>query len=326
VVKTDRRVGLLFALFLGLLTIATFRSAWLGVVRGNSLKGRAVAQQVQVMTVPARRGTITDRHGVDLAVSEDAVTVFANPFLIRQPTAVAQRVAPLVNRPYAEVLQALADRKRGFVYLARKLDPSVEPKIKALHIAGIGTMTEPKRLYPQNTLAAQLLGSVGTDNWGLAGLEQLREKSLHGSDGKEQIVKDGAGQPISIVEQKRSEPGEDMKLTIDSVIQQKAEDVLAGVGQTYRPKGATALVLNPRNGEILALANWPSVNANELGSAPAYARQDRAVSVNYEPGSTFKAMTVSGALESRLITPGTSFDLPHTIKIADRTIKKSHDR
>src|SRR5437763_3604697 len=276
-VNTDRRVGLLFALFLGLLTLATFRSAWLGVVRGDSLKGRAVAQQVQVLTVPARRGTITDRHGVDLAVSEDAVTVFANPFLIKDPTGAAQRVAPLVDRPYAQVLQELADRKRGFVYLARKLDPSVDPKVKALHIAGVGTMTEPKRLYPQNTLAAQLLGSVGTDNWGLAGLEQLREKSLHGSDGKERIVKDGAGQPISIVEEKRSDPGKDMRLTIDSVIQQKAEDVLAGVGQTYRPKGATAMVLDPRNGEILAPANSPPVNANDMSSAPAYARQDRAV-------------------------------------------------
>src|SRR5213080_1071595 len=266
-VKVDRRIGLLFAAFLVLLTFATLRSAWLGIVRGDSLKGRAVAQQVQDMTVPARRGTITDRHGLDLAVSEDAVTVFANPFLIRQPTTVAQRVAPIVNRPYAQVLEALADRSRGFVYLARKLDPSDDAKVKALHVAGIGTMTEPKRLYPQNTLAAQLLGSVGTDNWGLAGLEQLREKSLHGSDGKERIVKDGAGKPISIVEEKRSQSGKDLRLTIDSVIQQKAEDVLAGVGQTYRPKGATALVLDPHNGGILALANWPSVNANELGSA-----------------------------------------------------------
>jgi cell division protein FtsI (penicillin-binding protein 3) len=326
VVKTDRRVGLLFALFLGLLILATLRASWLGIVRGDSLKGRAVAQQVQDMTVPARRGTITDRHGTDLAVSEDAVTVFANPFLIREPTSVAQRVAPLIDRPYPEVLQELANRKRGFVYLARKLDPSVEPKVKALHVAGIGTMTEPKRLYPQNALAAQLIGSVGTDNWGLSGLEQLKEKSLHGSDGKERIVKDGAGQPISIVEEKRSDPGKDLRLTIDAAIQQKAEDVLAGVGQTYRPKGATAMVMDPRNGEILALANWPPVNANDLGSAPPYARQDRAVSVNYEPGSTFKAVTVSGALESKLITPSTSFDLPPTIQVADRTIKESHDR
>jgi cell division protein FtsI (penicillin-binding protein 3) len=323
---TDRRVGLLFALFLGLFTLATLRAGWLGVVRGDSLKGRAVAQQVQEMTVPARRGAITDRNGVDLAVSEDAVTVFANPFLIKDPTAAAQRVAALVNRPYAEVLSALANRRRGFVYLARKLDPSVDAKVKALHIAGIGTMTEPKRLYPRGTLAAQLLGSVGTDNWGLAGLEQLREKSLHGSDGKERIVKDGAGQPISIVEQKRSEPGKDLRLTIDSVIQQKAEDVLAGVGQTYRPKGATAVVMDPRNGEILALANWPQVNPNDLGTSTPDARQDRAVSVNYEPGSTFKAVTVSGALESRLITPGTSFDLPPTIQVADRVIKEAHDR
>src|SRR3954451_10931112 len=222
-VKVDRRIGLLFAGFLVLLTFATLRSAWLGIVRGDSLKGRAVAQQVEDMTVPARRGTITDRHGVDLAVSEDAVTVFANPFLIKQPTTVAQRVAPLVDRPYAQVLEELADRKRGFVYLARKLDPSVEAKVKALHVAGIGTMTEPKRLYPQNTLAAQLLGSVGTGKWGLAGLAPLREGRLRGKEGRERSVKHGAAKPISIVEENRSQAGKDMRLTIDSVIQQNAE-------------------------------------------------------------------------------------------------------
>jgi cell division protein FtsI (penicillin-binding protein 3) len=326
VVRADRRIGLLFAFFLGLFILATLRSSWLGVVRGNSLKSRAVAQQVQDMTVPARRGTITDRNGLELAVSEDAATVFANPFLIKNPSIVAERVAPLIGRQYSQVLAQLADRSRGFVYLARKLDPSVETKIKALRVAGLGTMTEPKRVYPQGSLAAQLLGSVGTDNWGLSGLEQLRESSLHGTDGKERIVKDGAGQPISIVEEKRSDSGKDLRLTIDAAIQQKTEDVLAGVGQTFQPRGATAVVMDPRNGEILALANWPPVNANDSASAAAYAQQDRAVAVNYEPGSTFKAVTVSGALENRLIGPDTSFDLPPTLQVADRTIKEAHDR
>src|SRR3954451_18165471 len=104
-VKVDRRIGLLFAGFLVLLTLAMLRSTWLGVVRGDSLKGSAVAQQVRDRPVPPRRGTIADRHGIDLAVSEDAVTVFANPFLIRDPTSVAQRVAPIVYRSYSELLQ-----------------------------------------------------------------------------------------------------------------------------------------------------------------------------------------------------------------------------
>src|SRR5207248_2905216 len=125
-VRVERRVGLLFALFLGLFILATLRATWLGVVRGNSLKGKAVAQQVQQMDVPATRGTITDRNGLELAVSEDAVTVFANPFLIKNPTLVAQRVAPIVGRTYSHVLGELANRNKGFVYLARKLDPSTE--------------------------------------------------------------------------------------------------------------------------------------------------------------------------------------------------------
>src|SRR4051794_22804250 len=191
---------------------------------------------------------------------------------------------------------------------------------------GRGWMTEPRRRYPQSWLAAQVLGTVGTDNYGLAGIEQSHEQQLHGTDGKQKIVRDALGKPISLVEQKRDEPGEDLRLTIDSTIQERVETVLAGVGQTFRPKGATALVLDPRNGEILAAANWPRVNAADPSSAPAYARQNRAVAASYEPGSTFKAFTVAGALEERMIQPNTRFDLPPVLQVADRKIKESHDR
>jgi cell division protein FtsI (penicillin-binding protein 3) len=117
-----------------------------------------------------------------------------------------------------------------------------------------------------------------------------------------------------------------VELTIDAAIQQRVETVLAGVGQTFRPKGATALVLDPRNGEILALANYPTVDPSDPSSGDEYSRQNRAVQASYEPGSTFKPVTVSGALEERLVTPNTVFDLPPQLQVADRTIKESHDR
>lgn len=322
----ERRIGLLFAVFLLLLAAATMRAGWLGTVRADELRSRALTQQEEQLVIAARRGTITDRHGLELAVSEDAVTVFANPFLVEDPVATARKLAPLLGRPESEVLELVSDDERGFVYLERKLDAHRGEKIKELRLPGIGTVVEPKRRYPQQHLAAQLLGMVGTDNIGLSGVEQSQEELLHGTDGRRRLVKDALGKPVSIVELERSEPGEDLRLTIDSAIQERTEAVLAEVGEVYRPKGATALVLDPRNGEVLALANWPRVDANDWAGAPEYARQNRAVMSSYEPGSTFKAFTVASALEAGRVTPSTPFDLPPQIQVADRTIGEAHPR
>jgi cell division protein FtsI (penicillin-binding protein 3) len=325
VVAVDRRIGALFAVFLVLLLLAAVRSTWLGTVDGQKLKSKAVAQQVQDVAVAARRGTITDRNGVELAVSENSITVYADPQLVRDPGGTASHLAPFLGRPYQELLTKLSDRSKGFVYLARKLPLSKGTLVQKLRILGIGTTEEPRRVYPQGTLAGQMLGTVGVDNTGLSGIEQSLERKLHGTDGKRRIVNDALGKPVSIVDEKRAEPGQNVQLTIDANIQQRVESVLAGVGQTYHPKGATALVLDPRTGAILALANWPPVDPSKPGS-PGYLTQNRAVQSNYEPGSTFKAFTVSGALEEHLITPSTVFDLPITLQVADRQISDAEAR
>ena len=321
-----RRVSLLFTLFLVLLALSILRATWLGAVEGSDLKSRAVAQQVEQVDVSARRGTITDRNGLELAVSEDSATVFANPRQIKDPGSAAGQLSPLTGLDYDTLMSKLGNRKQGFVYLTRKIDADKGAAIEKLKIAGVGVMNEPRRRYPQSWLASQVLGTVGTDNYGLSGIEQSYEDQLHGEDGKRKIVRDALGEPISLEEQKRDEPGEDLQLTIDSAIQERVEAVLAEVGQTFQPRNATALVLDPRNGEILALANWPRVNAADPGAAPEYARQNRAVAASFEPGSTFKAFTVAGALEEKLIQRDTRFDLPPTIKVADREIRESHER
>ena len=322
----ERRIGLLFTLFLLLLVLAAGRATWLGTVRADELRERAVSQQVSDLEVTARRGSVTDRHGVELAVSEDAVTVFANPFLIKRPDMVVPRLARALERPPAAVARKLADRDAGFVYLGRKLDPEVGERVADLKIEGVGTVVEPRRRYPHNELAAQLLGTVGTDNYGLSGLEQSRERTLNGRNGRRRLVKDALGKPVSIVEQQRALPGDDLRLTLDAALQERTEAVLADVAARFRPKGATALVLDPRSGELLALANWPAVDANRAIEAPAWARQNRAVAASYEPGSTFKAFTMAGALEDDLIEPETSFGLAPTIRVADREIRESHGR
>ena len=165
----ERRIGFLFALFLALLVLAAARAAWLGTVESRDLGARALGQQVDEITVYARRGTITDRNGVELAVSEDATTVFANPMQIHDPAGVAHQLAPLLGMPEDEVMEKLSEPDTGFVYLRRKLDPTRGAKIEKLGIEGIGTVVEPRRTYPQGSLAAQVLGSVGTDNYGLTG-------------------------------------------------------------------------------------------------------------------------------------------------------------
>ena len=321
----ERRIGLLFALFLLLLGAATARATWIGTVKAGSLGARAVQQQVEDMVVPARRGSIVDRHDLELAVSEDAVTVFAYPYLIDNPARVSARLAPLLGVSEDDLLKKLSNRDSTFIYLRHKIDASVGHKIEQLRIEGIDTVVEPKRTYPQGYLASQVLGSVGSENTGLAGLEYSQEETLGGHDGHRRVVKDALGQPVSLIETERAEEGEDIKLTLDAAIQERVEAVLGEVGMTYQPAGATAVVMDPRTGAILALANWPRVDANDPDGAPDFARQDRAIQFNYEPGSTFKAFTVAGALEEGLIRPETMLHVPFELHVADRTIGEAHE-
>jgi cell division protein FtsI (penicillin-binding protein 3) len=322
----ERRLALLFAAFLALLSFAALRAAYLGTIKAPKLKGAAVSQQIATVDVPARRGSITDRHGVELAVSEPADDVAANPLLIKDPVGVANKLAPLIGVPVQDVMEKLVDRKRGFVYLRRLVPSGRARQVEKLEIEGIDTIPSSRRIYPQKFLASQLLGAVGIDGQGLAGLEYSEDRVLGGKSGQRRIVQDALGDPISLRDERRMEAGKAITLTLDSAIQDRTEKVLGEVGQAFSPKGAMALVMHPRTGELLAVANWPRVDANELGAAPDYARMDRAVQSAYEPGSTFKPFTVAGALQDRLVTPQTAFSLPPVIQVADRTIEEAHPR
>jgi cell division protein FtsI (penicillin-binding protein 3) len=322
----DRRIGLIFALFLVLLGAATARAAWIGTADSGDLKARAATQQVEELEVSARRGTITDRNGVELAVSEDSVTVFGNPLQIKDPAGVAAKLAPLVDEDEQQLTELLADRSTGFVYLARKIPPAEGQQVEKLEIEGIDTLAEPRRTYPQGELAGQLIGAVGLENEGLTGIEQQYEDSLHGDDGQRKIVRDALGQPVSIVDTDTAIAGEDLQLTIDAALQERVEAVMGEVADTFSPAGATAVVMDPRNGELLSLVNWPRVDPNDIAAADEDAIQNRAVMSAFEPGSTFKAFTVAGALEEGLIEPETRMDLPPELQVADRTIGEAHAR
>jgi cell division protein FtsI/penicillin-binding protein 2 len=322
----ERRIGLLFAVFLALLALAGLRAGWLGVVRADTLRKVAATQQEAKVTVPAERGAITDRNGIELAVSQPATTVAATPYLVKDPARVAARLARPLRTPEADLLKQLTRRDTGFAYLAHRVPAIHARRVERMKIAGLEFIPEHRRTYPRDFLASQLLGGVGSEGTGLSGLEYSLDALLRGRDGERRLTKDALGEAIELRETRREKPGSQVTLTIDEAIQDKAEEVLADVGQTWRPHAATAIVMDPRTGALLALANWPRVDANNPGHVPDFARQDRAVGATYEPGSTFKPFTVAGALEDHKVTPDTKFNLPPTIRLYDREIGESHPR
>jgi cell division protein FtsI/penicillin-binding protein 2 len=322
--RIDQRAGLLFALFLALLALALMRSVWLQTVRGGELSEDAQSQQVAQVVVPGKRGAILDRNGSELAVSEDAATVIATPYQIDDPAATAAKLAKIIDVPEKKLLETFADRESGFAYVARKVSLPAAEQIEKLDIEGISILPDSRRIYPDGELAGQLIGSVGTENQGLTGLEAAFEDRLHGSDGERMLTRDALGEEISRDTLAAATTGEDLKLTIDAPLQAHVEDVLAQVGQTYTPKGAVAIAMDPDTSEILALANWPAVDPSDIGSASERQILDRATGLTYEPGSTFKAFTVAGALDDGTVKPDTTFTLGPTIQIADRTIEESH--
>jgi cell division protein FtsI (penicillin-binding protein 3) len=321
-----RRIGLLFVLFLALLTVGALRSLYLAGVKGGSLKRLAASQQLKVQTIPALRGDITDRNGVDLAVSEPADDVAADPQLLSNPLAAAAKLAPLLHQTQQQLFDKLANRASGFVYLARALPDSRAQALLKAGVPGISATPVNRRVYPRGPLAAQLLGLIGTDGDGHAGLEFTDNRILRGQDGTRRTIADALGHPISISDVHPAEPGQSIRLTLDANIQSRAEDVLRAVGAVYQPKDASAIVMDPRTGAVLAMASWPRVDDNPGDSFSPADQQNRAIGFDYEPGSTFKVVTIAAALQGGVVTPDSSFDLPPQIQVADRSIHDAEPR
>jgi cell division protein FtsI/penicillin-binding protein 2 len=214
----------------------------------------------------------------------------------------------------------------SYVALAHKVDLPTAARVERLGLPGIGEDPDSRRTYPQGELAAQVIGAVGAEDEGLTGLEAGEESVLHGTDGERRIVTDAKGEPIRLETAQEAEDGSNIELTLDPAIEAKTEQVLAEVGETYAPKGATAIVMDPRSSQVLAMANWPPVDPTDLAAASPEDLMNRATGFTYEPGSTFKAFTVSAALEEKLVTPETTFTLPPALHVADRVIEDAEPR
>jgi len=322
----ERRIGLLFACFLLLLVVAVTRAGWVQGIQGGRLSADAQSQHTQTVTIPGQRGRILDRRGRELAVSEDASDIVATPYQVADPAATARRLAPLLHVPETQILRQLADRSSGFAYLARQIDLPTADKIRRLNITGIALVPSARRIYPEGKLAAQVIGTVGVDNQGLTGLEAGDDSLLGGANGQRTVTVDGLGKEIERNTVSGAQQGQDLRLTIDAGIQARTEEVLANLARTFQPKGATAIVMDPRNSQVLAMADWPTVDPTDPSAADPKNLQNMATAFNYEPGSTFKAFTVAGALSEHQVTPSTMFDLPTELQVADRTISDAEPR
>jgi cell division protein FtsI (penicillin-binding protein 3) len=322
----NRRIRLLLGVFVLAFALTFMRAAWLQGVRASSFGRLASNQHSEDVVIPAARGTIYDRGGVQLAIGEQAQTVYADPRQVKDPQREAAVIARTLRLDPTSVYRAVTDRTRGFVYVARKADPALVAKLRRKGLPGINSYAEERRFYPQFSLASQVLGYAGVDNHGLAGLELSLDRELAGRPGHERIVKDASGQAIDTVVSQTVRDGRDVYLTLDHTIQANAQAVLRDTVLRWHAKSATAIVLDPTTGAVRAMATAPGFNANVYPEVWRALQRNRAVTDTYEPGSTFKLVTVAGALSEGLVTPTTHFTLPYEIQVADRRIHDAEPR
>jgi cell division protein FtsI/penicillin-binding protein 2 len=322
----NRRVRLLLVALLVIFACALARAVWLQGVRAQSLDALGQVQHRELVTIPGNRGTIYDRNRVQLAIGEQATTVYADPQRVRDPRAVAVASARTLGIDPDSLYTQLRDRSRGFIYVARKANSEEAALLRRQHLAGLGFYPEERRAYPQRSIAAQVLGYAGIDNRGLAGLELELDPLLRGTSGRQTIVKDPFGRVIDVLDSTREVPGLDVYLTLDHTLQATVEGLLRKAVRDWDARGATAVVLDPRTGGVLAMANAPTYDANRFPRIWPPHQRNRVVESTYEPGSTFKLVTVAGALSDGLVEPSTTFNLPPSIQVADRIIHEAEPR
>ena len=304
--STHLRLYLLAGMFVLWCSAICARLVYLQIFSYGKFEQRAQHQQQRTEEVSARRGIIYDRQGRELAMSINVDSVFAVPAEMPNPASTISLVARITRQDPRELL-AKCTAAKTFCWLARKPDPEISARIRSLNLRGVYFEKESKRYYPKNELAAQVLGYVGMDDSGLSGIEREYEDELHGRPGQMLISVDARKKWFGSVE-KQPEPGQNIVLTIDEKIQYIAERELeTGIEQTHAIAG-TVVVENTRTGEILALANRPTFNPNLTKEVRPEKLKNHAVSDVYEPGSTFKLVTLSAALEEKLTNPNELVD------------------
>ncbi len=317
------RIVVTAALFAVWTAVILGRLVYLQVFQHAELVARAERQQLRTLPVPAKRGEIYDRRGRLLAYSVDADTVYAVPGEIEDASKTASALCKAFDdcdrKEQQSILERL-NRQRSFVYVRRRITPAEARKVAALNLEGIGFMRESRRFYPNKELAAHLLGYVGLDNVGLGGIESAYDKVIRGREGTVLVQTDARRRAFSRVERTPTTGGT-LELTVDEQLQYIVERELRIGVQENDADGGTAVMLEPRTGEILAMASFPTFNPNAYSTFEEVDRRNRAVQDIYEPGSTFKVVTMSAALEEGVLPLNAMIDTnPGSIRFGGRVI------
>lgn len=322
--KKDRRLSVVIGLLILGLIAVTGRLMSIQILKADYYKEKAIDQRERHITITPNRGTIFDREGEVLAISEDVTTIYATPYLVEDKMKTANKIAAVLGEDSVDILEKL-EQESGFVYLARKIDNRIAEKIEKMEIEGIGFLEESKRYYPGGKVGSQVLGMVDMDNNGQAGLELYYDDLLGGEPGQVVLERDAVGNPIPGSETviKRAEDGTDVQLTIDKDIQSTIQECLDKGVKEYNAKAATAIVMDCNNGDILAMATSPTFDPNDREDIDPDKTRNRAVTDIYEPGSVLKLVTASAALEEGVVTPETQLSVPSSIQVADQEFSEA---
>lgn len=328
--ETQKHITGLAMFMLFILGVVVLRYGWLQLVQGNELSERMKSQVGHDYAIQSPRGAIIDRNGRELAVSTMTKSLYVDPNHVEDPQTLAADLAPLIEKTEQEVLDDIAVGG-GFVWVKRRMEQSEYEAVRALikekgYSTCLGFRDEAKRYYPNDVLAANLLGFVGTDDKGLDGVEQALDSLLKGEIKEKYLTTDRRDRPIldSIFSSSRRYRGDYCKtveLTIDSGIQFIVEQELDRAVAENQPKSITCVVMNPKTGEVLAMASRPSYNPNKFWDYKPEVWKNRAVSFIYEPGSTFKSVVAGAALQEKVVTPNQVFVDPGYVMVSGRRIQ-----
>ncbi len=319
-----RRVRLLGSLMLGGFLILAARAAHLTVFDSRG-KGWGESQLAAVLSLPAPRGMILDRRGVELAITLQAPSVYVVPRDVEDKQATARALARVLGLN-AELLATELQNRDHFTFVKRWASNREATQIRALDLAGVGILKEPRRAYPAGALAGQLIGFPNIDGKGVRGIERLEDDTLRGEKQSVRVERVAGGRLLADVRELPSTAGGDIRLTIDAALQAEAEAALARAIAKSGARGGIVVVIDPRNGDILALAEAPATNPNFFRAAEFQSTRSHAFLDALEPGSTLKAFLVAGALDAHVVSKNDMFDTaPGWLRVPGKTIRDHHD-
>ncbi len=321
------RIIILFVFFVALLLAIFARLFFIQIGQTEALGQMASDQRLRMLQLEPKRGLIYDRLGRELAISAGAETVVAFPPEIENPERTARELAGILNFSYDEILRRIT-QPRAAIYLERKIENQRAQAVSNLGLPGISFIEESKRFYPQGELASHVIGFAGVDNQGLEGIEVSMDHYLQGQPGRLSTERDALGQniPQGIDRYIPPQDGHDIYLTIDQVIQYIAERELENALNQHEAQGGTVIVLDPKLGEILAMANSPNFDPNNFQAYPSSSWRNAAITNSFEPGSTFKIITMASALDEGVVNMEDVFFDPGQIRVGPETISCWRDR